>query len=181
MTIEWNVVAIIASPLIALVLGAILDRALERRPRLITYLGHVSAHRMNQQDGAPLDVFTHSIVLKNSGRKPANNIRISHSILPSFNVFPSIKYNVETLQDGVTEIVLPILIPGQEVTISYLYFPPITWENVNGEIKSDEGFAKVMRVLPTIQYPRWLNAVAGALMLVGLVALVYVAFSIFFR
>ena len=28
MTIEWNVVAIIASPLIALVLGAILDRAL---------------------------------------------------------------------------------------------------------------------------------------------------------
>ena len=180
MPIEWDVVAKVATPLMALVLGVMLNRVLERRPRLITYLGHVSAHRTQQQDGSALDVFTHSIVLKNSGRKAAHNVRISHSVLPSFNVFPSVKYDLEVLQDGVTDIVLPVLIPGEEVTISYLYFPPVTWENVNGPVKSDEGFAKVMRVLPTVQYPRWLNTLAAVLMFVGMVSLIYVVLNLVF-
>ena len=38
MEIAWNVVAIIAAPLIALFVGAVLNRAIESRPRLVTYL-----------------------------------------------------------------------------------------------------------------------------------------------
>ena len=48
MEIAWNVVAITAAPLIALFVGAVLNRAIESRPRLVTYLGHVSALRARQ-------------------------------------------------------------------------------------------------------------------------------------
>ena len=70
MEIAWNVVAIIAAPLIALFVGAVLNRAIESRPRLVTYLGHVSAHRLKREDNTPYDIFTHSVVLRNSGRRP---------------------------------------------------------------------------------------------------------------
>ena len=65
MVIQWSIVATIAAPIIALFVGAALNRAVERRPRLVTYLGHVSAHRVEGEGGAPFDVFTHSVVLKN--------------------------------------------------------------------------------------------------------------------
>ena len=46
MTIDWNIVAMIAAPLIAGVAGAALNHWLEGRPRLISYIGHVPAHRI---------------------------------------------------------------------------------------------------------------------------------------
>lgn len=77
--VDWSIVATIAAPLITLVAGALLNRAIENRPRLLTYLGHVSAHRLTQADGTPYDVFTHSVVLRNSGRRPANNVHTGFS------------------------------------------------------------------------------------------------------
>ncbi|MDE0127992.1 MAG: hypothetical protein OXQ86_00300 [Gammaproteobacteria bacterium] len=176
--VEWNVVATIAAPLIALVIGAALNRAIERRARLVTYLGHVSAHKVNQTSGPPLDVFTHSVVLKNSGRKAAKNVKLAHSILPSFHVIPSVNYEIEQLPDGGANIVIPALIPDEQVTISYLYFPPTTWDKINGPIRSDEGFARVMQVLPTVQAPNWLNQILAGLALLGLTALIYVLFTV---
>ena len=178
MAVEWDLVVTIAVPLITLVLGAALNRAIERRARLVTYLGHVSAHKVNQTSGPPLDVFTHSVVLKNSGRKAAKNVKLAHSILPSFNVIPSVKYEIEQLPDGGENIVIPTLIPDEQVTISYLYFPPTTWDKINGPIRSDEGFAKVMQILPTVQAPNWLNHLLAGLALLGLTALIYIVFRV---
>ena len=178
MAIEWNVVATIASPLIALVIGAALNRAIERRVQLVTYLGHVSAHKVQQSSGPPLDIFTHSVVLKNSGRKAASNVKLAHSVLPDFNVFPSVNYEIEQLPDGGASIVIPTLIPDEQVTISYLYFPPTTWDKINGHIKSDEGFARVMKVLPTVQPPKWLIRLSASLALLGLTALIYILFRV---
>ena len=177
MAVDWNIVATIAAPLIALFLGAALNRKLERRARLITYLGHVSAHRVEPEMGNSFNVFTHSIVLRNAGRSAARNVRVTHSTLPNYSVFPGITYGVEHLPDGETDIVIPILVPEQEITISYLYYPPTTWDKINSTVRSDDGFAKVMNVLPTIQYPKWINATAGSLMLIGIVALLYVFFE----
>lgn len=171
--IDWNTYAIIIAPVAALFVGALLNRATERRPKLITHLGHVSAHRVPQQDGTFVDVFTHSVVLRNTGRKPAANVRISHDTLPNYNVFPQINCYTENLPDGGSDIVIPKLVPGQLITISYLYFPPITWRNTNVSVRSDEGFAKEINVLPTKQYPKWLNFVAAVLMLIGLSSLLY--------
>ena len=181
MEIAWNVVAIIAAPLIALFVGAVLNRAIESRPRLVTYLGHVSAHRLKREDNTSYDIFTHSVVLRNSGRRPATNVRLAHPYLPDFNVFPSVGYRVENLPGGGREIVMPTLVPNEQVTISYLYFPPTTWKQINGPVKSDEGLARVLQVLPTEQYPMWFNRLAAGLILIGLIALVYVLFVIMGR
>ncbi len=178
MGVDWNVVATIAAPLIALVIGAALSHAIEERARLVTYLGHVSAHKVQQKSGAPLDVFTHSVVLRNSGRKPANNVKLTHSVLPSFNVIPSVNYQIEQLPDGGANIVLPTLVPNEQVTISYLYFPPTTWDKINGPIKSDAGFARVMNVLPTVQFPKWLTRILAGFVLLGLTALLYVVIKV---
>ena len=174
MTIQWNIVATIAAPIIALFIGAALNRAIERRPRLVTYLGHVSAHRVEREGGTPFDVFTHSVVLKNAGGSSAHNVRLTHSVLPTFGVHPSIAYKTEMHPSGEIDIVIPVLVPRQEITISYLYYPPTTWDKINGSVKSDEGLAKFLTVLPAIKYPTWLNAVAVGLMLVGIVALLYI-------
>ena len=181
MTIDWNIVATIAAPLIALLVGAALNRAIEGRSRLISYLGHASAHHIELEDGTPLDIHTHSIVLKNAGRRPARNVRLTHAVLPNFNVYPGVDFNIEKLPSGDIDIVLPVLVSQQEITISYLYHPPITWKDVNGLIKSDEGFAKVVSVLPTIQYPAWVNTIATGLTLIGLIASLYVLYVILNR
>ncbi len=175
MTIDWDIAATIASPIIALFVGAFLNRAVESRPRLVTYLGHVGVHNLTQTDGTPMHVFTHSVVLRNSGRRPATNVRIAHPYLPDFHVLPDIEYEINDLPGGGREIAFPTLVPNEEVSISYLYFPPVAWNQINGPIKSDEGLAKVLEVLPTQQYPMWFNRLAAGLMLVGLIAVGYVA------
>ena len=120
-------------------------------------------------------------LLRNSGRRPATNVRLAHPYLPDFNVFPSVGYRVENLPGGGREIVMPTLVPNEQVTISYLYFPPTTWKQINGPVKSDEGLARVLQVLPTEQYPMWFNRLAAGLILIGLIALVYVLFVIMGR
>jgi hypothetical protein len=125
--IDWNVVAIIAAPTIALFIGAALNRALERRVRLTAYYGHVSSFTVRKE-----------------------------------NPFPVGK-----------EILIPTLVPGEQITISYLYFPPIVWKDINTYIKSDERFAKRIEVLLTPVQPKWVKAVAGILLLIGLIASVY--------
>lgn len=173
MVIQWSDVATIAAPIIALFIGAALNRVIEKSPRLVTYLGYVSAHRIDQGVSTPIDIFTHSVVLKNAGRSPAHNVRLTHAILPNFKIHPSIQYETELLPNGDVDIVIPVLVPQQEVTISYLYYPPTTWDKINGSVKSDEGLAKFLTVLPAVRYPAWVNTVAGGLMLVGIVALLY--------
>ncbi len=173
MEIQWSIVATIAAPIIALFVGAVLNRVIENRPRLVMYLGYVSAHRIDQGVSTPIDIYTHSVVLKNAGRSPAHNVRLTHAFLPNFNIHPSIQYTTEHLPGGDVDIVIPVLVPQQEMTIAYLYYPPATWDTINRAVKSDEGFAKVLRVLPTVRYPAWVNAVAGGLMLLGTVALSY--------
>ena len=174
---DLNVYAVFLAPIFALFVGAALNHAIKSRPRVTTYLGHTSAHRIPLQDGSSLDVYTHSIVLKNSGRKAAQNVRISHTTLPNYNVFPQVNFHVEELPDGGSDIVIPTLVPGEQITVSYLYHPPTIWRDINASVKSDEGFAKVLNVLPMVQHSKWFNALMAALMLVGLSTLLYLIFA----
>jgi hypothetical protein len=178
MEVDWGIAVAVAMPLITLFAGAFLNRAIESRPRLVTYLGHVSAHTVPRIGEEPLIINTHSIVLRNAGRRPATNIRLNHPLLPNFTVFPDMQHHVDELPGGGREIVFPTLAPGEQVTVSYLYFPPITWEQINGPVRSDEGLAKVLLVLPTQQYPKWFNRLVFTLMLIGLVSVIYVVIVI---
>jgi hypothetical protein len=175
--IDWNVVATIGAPIITLFVGAWVNRCYENRPVLISYFGHVAAftHHPGGGQGA-IQIHTHSVVLRNTGRLRATNVRIHHTVLPDFNIWPGVAHTVETLPDGTKDIVIPTLVPGEQVTISYLYFAPVTYAQVNAGIKSDHGFAKQIPVLLQRQYPTWSNATVAVLMLVGLISLVYLLY-----
>lgn len=184
MAIDWSVVATIASPIIALVVGVWVNRQFESRPVLISYVSHVSTFLYTPPGGIPFHVNAHSVVLRNTGRKSATNIRLHHAILPEFNIWPTIVHNIEPLQDGSKDIVIPTLIPGEEITVSYLYFPPVVAGQINAGIKCDQGFAKQITVLLQRQFPRWLNRIVIILVLVGFVTscyLVYVSISVISR
>ena len=102
-------------------------------------------------------VNTHSVVIRNAGKQAATNVRLSHSFLPEFNIFPPIKHQVEDVSNIGPDILIPTIVPGEEITISYLYFPPYTYAQINAGVKFDEGFAKQIPVLLQQQYPRWVR------------------------
>jgi hypothetical protein len=179
-TIEWPVVATIAAPIIALFVGAALNRFLERRPRVISYLGHVSGIRLTRPQDSVV-VNTHSVVLRNAGRRAATNVRLGHAVLPDFQVFPDIDYTVRDLPGGEKEIVIPTLVPKKEVTVTYLYFPPLTWSQVNTHLESDDGPVRVIRVLPTLQLPKWAIVVLWGLIVYGVIALLYTVWVVLIK
>ena len=116
------------------------------------------------------------MVLRNTGRRSATNVRLHHASLPNFNIWPVVVHNVETLPGGSQDIVIPTLIPGEEITVSYLYFPPLIAGQVNAGIKCDQGFANQITVLLQRQYPRWFNRTVIVLFLVGVVTVCYLAY-----
>ena len=176
MAIEWNAIATIAAPVIALFVGVWVNRRFESRPVLISYYGHISSIRTTPPDSAPVQVHTHAVVLRNVGRQPATNVRLHHHTLPDFSICPSVNYRTENLPDGTRDIVIPTLIPGEEVTVSYLYFPPLTATNINAGIKSDQGFARQIPVLLQRQYPGWFNRILQAFLVVGVVTVLYLVY-----
>jgi hypothetical protein len=170
---DWTLFARYSAPLVTLLAGIALDRWLERRPKLLTYLAHASAVQVKPPEGAAFQVNTHSVVVRNAGRKPATNVRLSHIVLPNFSVYPAVKYEVVDLPGGAKEILFPILVPGEQVTIAYLYAPPVFVNNVNTQTKSDEGFAKVLTVLPKPQPGPALRWSAVILMVIGGTTVIY--------
>lgn len=160
------------SPIITLILGAFIKHYSERRAKVLSYIGHVSSFHLKTEE--PSWVYTHSVIIRNAGRKEAKNIRLGHNILPTnFTIYPSIQYTIETNREGASEIVIPILVPKEQVTISYLYFPPLTWEKINAYAKYDEGLAKVINVIPIPQPSRWVILLVWTLMFFGASILIY--------
>lgn len=157
----------------SLVLGKYLDRWFTRRPKLISYLGHASAFAL--RGGDPFQIHTHAIVVRNAGRDASNNVRIGHHVLPEdFQLLPPIPHKVERNTGGIAEIIIPKLVPDEQVTISYLYFPPLLWSQIHAYTKSDEGFAKILFVLPTPQFPKWLSRAIWTLVFLGIATLIYI-------
>jgi hypothetical protein len=132
MQIDWTLVARFAGPVLGALVAFLLLRLSERTVKLVTYYGHVGVFRIHppQQQGQPapppFPIHAHTVVIRNAGKKSATNVRVSHGILPpDFSIFPDVPHRVEVLPGGGSDIVIPQLIPEQQVTISYMY-PPAT-------------------------------------------------------
>jgi hypothetical protein len=82
------------------------------------------------------------------------------------------------VQGGGAEIVIPKLVPSEQVSISYLYFPPLLWSQIHAYTKSDEGFAKIINVLPTPQLPKWIANLIWLLVFIGVVSLLYLSIEV---
>lgn len=175
--IEWNVVATIAAPIVALLLGVVLDRAFGYRPKLIMYFGHSSATRLVPDPPAqPFSVHSHSLFVRNNGRAPARNVRISHAVLTNFSVWPQVPYQVNDLPQGGREIVFPVLLPRQTITITYIYFPPVVFTQFRTGVQSDECIAKGTTVFPAIMPPIWFLVVSGLAQAIGIITVLYLGY-----
>src|SRR6266700_987663 len=153
-------------------MGGLRNSNNERRPKLITYYGHTSAFRLRTPEQT--EVFTHSIVIRNAGRRSATNVAVRHNFFQrDYQIFPATAHEIRKVPDSADEIFIPVLVPGEQITISYLYWPPVTYAQVNTYVKSDDGFAKVLRVIPTPQSPKWLLAAIWALMTLGAITALY--------
>ena len=96
---------------------------------------------------------------------------------PSFSVYitvyPPIHYSIERNPEGAGEIVIPVLVPKEQVTVSCIYLPPLLWSQINVSTKSDDGFAKIINVIPMPQ-PRKIVIIAiWSLVFVGASFLLY--------
>ncbi|MFA5167146.1 MAG: hypothetical protein WC530_01300 [Candidatus Omnitrophota bacterium] len=172
MDINWDIVIKIIIPFGTLILGKYLDDWLSKKPKLISYLVHASA--FNVQSNPPCIVYTHSIVVRNVGRKAAHNVRIGHNTLPdNYQLFPAIPHSVEGKTDAIREIVIPQLVPNEQITVSYLYAPPLIWSQINTYTKSDEGFAKILNVLPTPQLSKKWIRILRTLLFFGVIFVIY--------
>lgn len=173
MKLNWNLFVGILSPILGVIFGVIIDRYFKEKPNLMTYLSHTSAIYTKAADGKDLKVHTHSVVIQNLGRKPSKNVRIGHYVLPSFSIYPSIDYNINSLPDGTKEIHFPAIIPKEIIYINYLYFPPIVWQNINKYTKSDEGFAKRVNMQFIPIYSKSIKILSTILVTVGLISSIY--------
>ena len=172
MNIDPDVVAKLAAPTLSLIVGAVIKHYSEARSRVISFIGHVSAFTM--QDEQRTQVHTHSVIVRNAGRKAAHNVHLVHSVLPiHITVYPPVQHTIERNPEGSGDIVLPVLVPKEQVTVSYLYFPPLLWNQINVNTKSDEGFAKIINVIPMPQPNKVVLATVWILMFVGASFLFY--------
>jgi hypothetical protein len=167
----------VAGPFVCGVILALILRTIKRRARLIVFYGHVGHFRIQPTPSVsvPFGLHTHSVVIKNGGRLQAHNIRVPHALsfgLNAINAFvdQGINYTESVLPGGGDEILFPVMPVGQQVTIHHLYYPPLTWHQINLPINCDEGLARVVTVLPTVQLKRWQLWSSRALIVIGAIS-----------
>ena len=179
MEIHWDTVARLTSPVIGAFVGWWLRWYSDRGSKLIAYNGHACSFRMDANDQAPaVAVNTHSVVVRNVGRKTARNVRVSHSFLPNFLVFPlTAQFTKEILPSGGAELIFPTMVPGEQLDLNYIYFPPLLVSQIATQVKSDDGSAQIVTALPTPQPSRSIVLATRLLTAVGALALAYVALT----
>lgn len=145
-----------------------LTKKFERKPRLIAGTTRAAHIRINKEQ----ILSNHTLIVRNDGKKEAKNVQIIHLNLPElYQVLPAVPYTIEDLKDG-KAIVFPSLVPGEEITICYMY-PEFLFRNIHGIIKHDEGQAKYINILLTREYSS--NTLMGmrCLMLLGIITITY--------
>ena len=205
---NWDLVTKLAFPLIVALVVAAIGRRLDYKPKLVTYMAHAAGFAMPPIEGparpsgpsdsnspSPLtapsgtpanvtvtpgvQVHVHSIVVRNTGKKTAFNVRLGHNVrVHNYVLEPQVQHEKKESSAGPWEIVLPALVPNEQVLVSYLYFPPLTWPQINAYTKSDEGSARFLNVLPTPQPSRWAVRAFLAFFYFGIAAAVYALISI---
>jgi len=95
MVIDFSLFGRIAEALVIAVLGMFVGRAIERRPRVIVFYGHVGAFQLQPSGQLPGGVHTHSVVIKNTGKLAARNVRLPHRLA----LTPPLNFSVDPPTD----------------------------------------------------------------------------------
>jgi hypothetical protein len=176
--IDFAIVSQIVAGIVLLVAGALINRFFEKRARVVAFYSHLGEFRLQPQGL----VRTHTVVIRNDGRAPAQNVHVPHhGQLSTANIHISIDPamgKVQTAQNGTEEIFFEKLPAKFQVSVSYLYFPPLVAAQINAPIYSDEGAAKIINVLPQQQWPMWAQRTALGVLIVGAITILYALFAL---
>lgn len=94
MNIDPDLIAKVSGPALSLIVGALIKYYTEARSKVVSFIGHVSAFTL--QDEQCTVVHTHSVVVRNAGRKAAHNVRLMHGVLPiDVTIYPPVQHSVE--------------------------------------------------------------------------------------
>lgn len=176
MDFTLDAVVKLAAPFLTAVIGVLAKIYSDAKPKLVSFMIHsfaIPTRNQNQPDNGPIIVHTHTIAVRNSGKKTATNVRIGHNSLPDFQIHPPLNHEVTRNQDNTGEILIPSLVPGEQIAIAYLYFPPQTYQDINSYCKSDEVLAKYVNVVPTIPAGKIQLFTLWSLVFIGASSLVY--------
>lgn len=158
MTADLEALLKLLSPLLIALISFALKRHFEEKPKLITYIIHADAVSVGgDANSSESIVNTHVVVVRNAGKKAAKNVRIGHYELPpGFKVSPPLAYSIARPPTGkAAEILIPTLSPNDQVVITYMYLPPLTWNQISAYAKSDEGSARGVKVISTPRPPKY--------------------------
>ena len=122
--INWQLFVTLMAPILTLVVGRWVNDRFESRPILLTYWGHFSSFDFQDETGTVRSIHTHSIIIRNAGKRPASNVRVSHVHLPThFQIWPPTPYNLEEVPSSGRDIVFPTVIPQARVQYRLSLFP----------------------------------------------------------
>jgi hypothetical protein len=174
--VDWHAFGLIAGWVIPAIVGGVATWLFERRPRLLSYFLASSAVTLKPLAAgqAPPIIHTHTVVIQNRGRKAAFNVRLGHNFLPAFSIFPqSLAYSVAQLPGGAEQILLPVLPPKSQVQINYVYFPPLTYNQIHAGISSDDGSPSTRDVVINPKPHATLLVVVWGFISLGIVTAMY--------
>lgn len=177
---DWHAIGVIAGWILPAIAGGIITWLAERRPKLMAWFPASAAVTLHQLPGGqtPPVVHTHSVMIRNRGRKAATNVRIGHNVLPAFSLFPpSVSFTTLKLQGMEEQIVFPVLPPRTQVQISYVYFPPLIYSQIHAGVSSDEGPASARDVVINPRPTIGLVLIAWSLWAVGLVGVLFAVYK----
>lgn len=196
---DWDLVSKLIFPIITAVVVAAIGKRMENRPKVVTYMAHAAGFTLPpiqgpqlvvaggesksqdtasaQSSGVPgVQINVHSIIVRNTGKKTAFNVRLGHNFrIPHYVIEPRVQHESKEMEAGGWEIIIPALVPNEQIMVSYLYFPPVTWHQINSYTKSDEGIARYLNVFPTPRPPRWIIAGFVGVFYIGVLAIAYAA------
>jgi hypothetical protein len=92
---------------------------------------------------------------------------------PNITIFPRVHHVIERNADNSGDIVVKTLVPKEQITVSYLYYPPLFVDGVNSFVKSEECLAKSVSAIPMEQPTKPALFAVWLLMFIGASTLFY--------
>jgi hypothetical protein len=168
----------IALVLITALVTRALDYLFAKRVKLFYFFTNGAQFNI---PNAPTSTLT--LAVWNSGKATAENVRVTHYRLPNlYQVWPPKATTVENLPSGHQDLIIPEILPGEIVFVSYLEFitplTPVLHGQIIVRVAAKDNQAKPMSFQFTRLYSQWFNRTVQVLFTVGAVVAVYYLFHL---
>lgn len=142
------------------------------KPRLYVYSPTSTGFQLPppQEGSQPLAIRAGQVIVQNAGRRSANRVQLMAQ--PGwqpwgYTIVPNIDHEIRNGPKGEWLMEIPYIGPRETVTVQLLNGPNID------TVRSLEGPAKVVDVIHQRVFPKWFNAMALIIWLIGLITVIY--------